>query len=93
MCLAIPGEVSSIHERDGIRFANVRFGGVAREVCLAYQPDARIGDFVLVHVGFAISTLDAEEAARAWAVLEEIGQLDELEELHSEDRRSEDPPQ
>lgn len=79
MCLAIPGEVMELSERDGLRFGKVRFGGVVREVCMEYEPSAGIGDFVLVHVGFAISTIDRAEAARAWALLEEIGQLDELE--------------
>lgn len=76
MCLGVPGEVTSLFERDGLRFAKVRFGGVTRDVCLAYQEDARPGDFVLVHVGFAIARLDAEEAARAFALLEELGQLE-----------------
>ena len=79
MCLAIPGEVVSTRERDGLRFGDVAFGGVVREVCLAYQPAAAVGDFVLVHVGFAISTIDREEAARAWTVLRELGELEPSE--------------
>lgn len=88
MCLAIPGEVSSIHEADGMRFARVRFGGIVREVCLDYVPEAGPGDFVLVHVGFAIATVDREEAARTWLVLEELGQLSEVREpaTQEEDR-------
>ena len=79
MCLGVPGEVTSLFEREGLRFAKVRFGGVTRDVCLAYQDDAQPGDFVLVHVGFAIARLDADEAARAFALLEELGQVaDEL---------------
>lgn len=78
MCLGIPGEIIEVMERDGIRFGKVRFAGILREVCLECQPEAGPGDFVLVHVGFAIATIDREEAARAWAVLEEIGQLREL---------------
>ena len=78
MCLAIPGEVTGMVEKHGMRFAKVRFGGITREVCLEYQPEARIGDFVLVHVGFAIATVDRDEAARMMSVLEEIGQGDEL---------------
>lgn len=77
MCLAIPGEVISVFERDGVRFAEVRFGGVAREVCLHAQPHARAGDFVLVHVGYAIATIDRAEAARTWEALLSLGQLDE----------------
>lgn len=80
MCLAIPGEVVEVREEHGMRFGKVRFGGVTRDVCLEYEPGAGPGDFVLVHVGFAIASVDPEEAARTWEVLREIGQLDELEE-------------
>lgn len=79
MCLAIPGEVMELSERDGLRFGKVRFGGVLREVCMEYEPATRVGDFVLVHVGFAISILDREEAARTWALLEAMDQLEELD--------------
>ena len=82
MCLGIPGEVMELLERHELRFAKVRFGGVTREVCLEYQPDAAVGDFVLVHVGFAISTIDRAQADRAWEVLDEIGQTDEVREPH-----------
>jgi hydrogenase expression/formation protein HypC len=78
MCLGIPGELIEVREANGIRFGKVRFAGITRDVCLECQPDAGPGDFVLVHVGFAIAKIDREEAARAWQVLEEIGQLDEL---------------
>lgn len=79
MCLAVPGEVLELRARHGLRFALVGFGGVTREVCLEYQPAARVGDYVLVHVGFAIATIDAEEAARTWQALGELGALaDEL---------------
>jgi hydrogenase expression/formation protein HypC len=85
MCLAIPGEVVAVHERDGLRFGRVQFGGIAREVCLEYQPEARVGDFVLVHVGFAIATVDRDEAARQWELLRELGEAAEVD-------GSEDPP-
>jgi hydrogenase expression/formation protein HypC len=78
MCLGIPGEIVSIREEHGLRFAKVRFGGITRDVCLEYQPGAVVGDFVLVHVGFAIARLDTEEAARTWAILEELGQTSEV---------------
>jgi hydrogenase expression/formation protein HypC len=78
MCLAIPGEVVDLHERDGLRFAKVRFGGVVREVCLAYEPDATLGEFVLVHVGFAIGKIDREAAAQVWELLESIGETQEV---------------
>lgn len=68
-----------LHEKHGMRFGRVRFGGITRDVCLDYQPDAAVGDFVLVHVGFAISKIDRAHADRAWEVLTDIGQTDELE--------------
>ena len=74
MCLAIPGEVIELRAHDGMRFAKVEFGGIAREVCLEYQPDAKVGDFVLVHVGFAIAIVDRDEAARTWQLLRELGE-------------------
>ena len=76
MCLAVPGEIVSVHERAGLRFGRVQFGGITREVCLEYARDAGVGDFVLVHVGFAIAKVDAEEAARQWQVLRELGELE-----------------
>jgi hydrogenase expression/formation protein HypC len=77
MCLGIPGEVVEVHDDHGLKFAQVRFGGITREVCLECQPDAVVGDFVLVHVGFAIARIDREEAARTWAALEELDQIGE----------------
>ena len=74
MCLAIPGQIIAIEERHGLRFGTVQFGGITREVCLAYQADAERGDYVLVHVGFAIAKIDADEAARTWALLRELGE-------------------
>jgi hydrogenase expression/formation protein HypC len=79
MCLGIPGEVMALEEDHGLKFAEVRFGGVTRKVCLECQVDAAVGDFVLVHVGFAIARIDREEAARAWEALQAMGGLDELE--------------
>ena len=78
MCLGIPGEILEIGEENGLRVGKVRFGGAIREVCLDLQPDAVVGDYVLVHVGFAISRIDRDEAARAWEVLTEIGQTREV---------------
>lgn len=78
MCLGIPGEVMEIHKEKDLLFAKVRFGGVTRTICLEYVPDAKVGEFVVVHVGFAISKIDAEEAARSLQFLEEMGQTLEL---------------
>jgi hydrogenase expression/formation protein HypC len=76
MCLGIPGEILEVRDEHGLRFGTVRFAGVTRAVCLECQPDAGVGDFVLVHVGFAIAKLDPEEAARTYALLEELGQAE-----------------
>ena len=74
MCLGVPGEIVDLREEHGLRFGRVRFGGIVRDVCMEYQPEATLGDFVVVHVGFAISRIDREEAARAWEVLTAIGE-------------------
>ena len=78
MCLAIPGKVLEAYELRGLRMAKVQFGGIIRETCLEYVPETQVGDFVLVHVGFAISRVDEEEAARTYKLLEEMDQLTEL---------------
>lgn len=78
MCLGIPGEIVEVREDDGLRIGKVRFAGISREVCLDYVPDATLGDFVVVHVGFAISKIDPEEAARSYRILEDLGQTYEL---------------
>ena len=77
MCLAIPGKIVEFHNSDGVRMSKVDFGGVAREACLEYLPEAGLGDFVLVHAGFAISKVEPEEAARTLKLLAEMGGLDE----------------
>ena len=79
MCLAIPGKISGLHENAGVPMAKVDFGGITRDACMSYLPDATIGDYVLVHVGFAISRLDEEEAARTFQYLSEMDQLTELQ--------------
>ena len=78
MCLAIPGKISGLHDNGGVPMARVEFGGITRDACMSYLPDARVGDYVLVHVGFAISRLDEEEAARTYRYLAEMDQLSEL---------------
>jgi hydrogenase expression/formation protein HypC len=79
MCLAIPGKVALIDEKDGIRTGRVQFGGISRQACLDFVPEAQVGDYVMVHVGFAISVVDKDEAERTYALLESMGVLaDEL---------------
>lgn len=77
MCLAIPGKILDSNERDGARVARVQFGGIVRQVCLDFVPEAIVGDYVMVHVGFAISRVDTEEAERTYKLLEEMGVLEE----------------
>lgn len=79
MCLAIPGRVIDLRDVDGMKMARVSFGGMVKQVCMEYTPHAAAGDYVLVHVGFALSTVDAEEAERTYRLLEELGQLSELD--------------
>ncbi|HLV35013.1 MAG TPA: HypC/HybG/HupF family hydrogenase formation chaperone [Spirillospora sp.] len=81
MCLAVPGKILEIENEDPImRTGRVSFGGIVKEVNLAYVPTAQVGDYVIVHVGFAISTLDEAEASRVFEYLEQLGELSELEE-------------
>ncbi|WP_327119461.1 HypC/HybG/HupF family hydrogenase formation chaperone [Nocardia sp. NBC_01730] len=77
MCLAVPGKVLSLHERDGTMMSVVDFGGVHKDVCLQYIPDATVGDYVVVHVGFAIQRLDEESALKTLAEFEHLGVLNE----------------
>lgn len=79
MCLAIPGKVVECFEREDLKMARVQFGGIIREACIDYVPETKVGDYVLVHVGFALSRIDEEEALRTYALLEELDQLQELE--------------
>jgi|ERR1035437_656670 hydrogenase expression/formation protein HypC len=84
MCLGIPGRVVELRDDGGFAMGVVDFGGVRREVCLAYvQDDVALGDYVIVHVGFAISKVDEAEATRTFEVLREMSQLDELDWMRS----------
>ncbi|MCS7158063.1 MAG: HypC/HybG/HupF family hydrogenase formation chaperone [Blastocatellia bacterium] len=79
MCLGVPGKIISISGDDPLtRMGKVSFGGIIKDVCLAYVPEAQVGDYVIVHVGFAISRLDEQEAQQ---VFEYLRQMDELREL------------
>ena len=77
MCLAVPGRVVSIAEVDGTLMADVDFGGVHKQVCLQYIPDATVGEYVVVHVGFAIQRLDEDSAKQTLANFEQLGILEE----------------
>ena len=81
MCLAIPGKIESVSGDDPLtRMGKVNFGGIRKEACLAYVPEARVGDYVIVHVGFALSRLDEDEAQKVFEYLKQIGDLGELQE-------------
>ena len=79
MCLAVPGKILSIQGEDFARTARVSFGGIVKEVSLAYVPEATVGEYAIVHVGFAISLVDEEEALRTLEYLKQMGELEELE--------------
>ena len=80
MCLGVPGKVLSIADDAlGMRMGKVSFAGITKEVCLAYVPEAEVGDYVIVHVGFAISVVDEEEAGKVFEYLREMEELGELE--------------
>ena len=80
MCLGVPGKVIQIDPDPlGMQMGKVSFGGITKDVCLAYTPDVEVGEYVIVHVGFAISQVDEEEAARVFEFLREMNELDELE--------------
>ena len=79
MCLGVPGRIEEVHDDDlGMRMGRVSFGGIVKDVCLAYVPEAKVGDYVLVHVGFALSVIDEEEARRTLETLATMGELAEL---------------
>ncbi|MFE2526295.1 HypC/HybG/HupF family hydrogenase formation chaperone [Streptomyces sp. NPDC059382] len=77
MCLAVPGRVVEIAEENGTRMATVDFGGVVKEVCLEYLPDLRVGEYAIVHVGFALQRLDEESAKQTLELFAQLGMLQE----------------
>ncbi len=82
MCLAVPGKIISIAGDDPIfRNGRVNFGGIVKIVNLSYVPEAKIGDYILVHVGFALSVVDEAEAKKVFEYLREMGELEELKEV------------
>jgi hydrogenase expression/formation protein HypC len=76
MCLAVPGRVLEISERDGTRIAQVDFGGVSKEVCLEYVPDLQVGEYTIVHVGFALQRLDEQSALETLDLFRQMGELE-----------------
>jgi hydrogenase expression/formation protein HypC len=72
MCLGIPGRITEIYEADSLKMAKIDFGGIVKEVCLAYTPEAEVGNYALIHVGFAISLMDEEEAQETLKLIKEV---------------------
>jgi hydrogenase expression/formation protein HypC len=79
MCLGIPGKVVETYREDDVFMGKVDFGGILKRVCLEHVPEAKARDYVLVHVGFALSLIDEDEAGRVFSFLEQMNQLDDLE--------------
>jgi hydrogenase expression/formation protein HypC len=79
MCLGIPGKLVEVYPQDGLPMGKVSFGGIIKDVCLAYTPEAQVGQFVLVHVGFAISQIDETEAEEIFGYLAAISEAEEAE--------------
>jgi hydrogenase expression/formation protein HypC len=77
MCLAVPGKIVDTYEKGGLRMAKVDFGGIFRETCLDYVPDAKVGDYCIIHVGFAISLLSEQEAMETLDLLQQISNIEE----------------
>jgi hydrogenase expression/formation protein HypC len=90
MCLAVPGKLVEVRPQDDLPMGRVEFGGIVKDVCLAYTPEAQVGDYVLVHVGFALSRIDEAEAREMFQLLEEIGDFGENDEgrMTSDERSS-----
>lgn len=85
MCLGVPGKITEIYESNGMKMGKVDFGGVVRETCLDFVPEAKVGEYTVIHVGFAISLLSEEEAKKTLEMLREIGQLGEELGLYDHD--------
>ena len=77
MCLGVPGKIVDVYEKSGLKMAKVDFGGVYREACLSYVPEAQVGEYCIIHVGFAISLLSEKDAMETLALLKEMGTFEE----------------
>ena len=77
MCLGVPGKIVEIYPKENMRMCKIDFGGTTREACLDFIPEAKVGDYTLIHVGFAISLLSEEEAMETLALLQEIADIEE----------------
>jgi len=80
MCLGVPGKIIEIYESNGLSMGKVDFGGVTREACLAYVPEVQVGDYTVIHVGFALHLISEQEAKETLELLKEIAEADDREE-------------
>jgi hydrogenase expression/formation protein HypC len=76
MCLGIPGKITDIYQKDSLRMAKIDFGGIIKEACLEYTPEASMGNYALIHVGFAISLMDEEEAQETLKLIREVIEIE-----------------
>ncbi|MGZ9224341.1 MAG: HypC/HybG/HupF family hydrogenase formation chaperone [Anaerolineales bacterium] len=76
MCLGIPGKIIEIYQKDSLRMAKIDFGGIVKEACLEYIPEAKVNDYALIHVGFAISLMDEEEAQETLKLIREVAEIE-----------------
>jgi hydrogenase expression/formation protein HypC len=79
MCLAVPGKILEIYETNGLLMGKIDFGGVTREVCLTYVPEAKVGDYTIIHVGFALNLIDEQEAMETLSLLDQIANQDSID--------------
>lgn len=77
MCLGVPGKITEIYEQNGLKMGKIDFGGIIKDACLTYVPEAQLGDYTLIHVGFALNIIDEKEALETLELLREIGALSE----------------
>ena len=77
MCLGVPGKIIEIYEVNGLRMGKIDFGGVTREACLAYVPESQLGDYTIIHVGFALNLISELEAQETLAILREIADIEQ----------------
>lgn len=81
MCLGVPGKIVDIYEKSGLRMGMIDFSGVRREVCLAYVPEANVGDYTIIHVGFALNVISEAEALETLSLLQQISDFNDADEI------------
>jgi hydrogenase expression/formation protein HypC len=84
MCLGVPGKIIELYQKEGLLMGRIDFGGVIREACLAYVPDAKIGDYTLIHVGFALNIISEDEAMETIELINQISELDDSSDAQSQ---------